>query len=392
MTCIWGAALLPHKMLSTHLSLWFTVLLRRLRNIQPPASICQLPAWDKNKPLISVVIPCFNHGHYLAEAVDSVLSQTWQGFEIIVVNDGSTDPETNQILVDFQRPKTRIIHLPQNRGLPAARNAGIEQARGKYICCLDADDKLQETYLEKAILVMEVNAGISFVWPWTQVFGAEDRVWYTPQFDLRTLIYHNQLNASAVFRKSAWQSVGGFDDEMRDGFEDWEFWIRLAGHGLRGFRISEKLFLCRRTGYGFASRAAEMRAELFAQVQEKNPQLYTHAEEILASIERSYLNNYTAFFLHNLGTGEWLPIEPATLVVSSLDSRATLNWLRAEARSVPLIWAARQPLDEAALDALFTVTPYVYILPNFLPRYAHAEFIQHCQKIWKTRSVEYISK
>lgn len=320
------------------------------------------------------------------------MKQTWQGLEIIVVNDGSTDPVTNQILAEFQRPKTRIIHLPQNRGLPAARNAGIQEACGKYICCLDADDKLQETYLEKAILVMEVNAGISFVWPWTQVFGAEDRVWYTPQFDLRTLIYYNQLNASAVFRKSAWQSVSGFDDEMREGFEDWEFWIRLAGNAFRGFRISEKLFLCRRMGYGFASRAAAMRDELFAKIQEKNPKLYTSTQETLADIENSYRDIYTSSFLKNQETNKWLSKSSPALIVSNLDSPATLDWL--ESATVPsnLVWIAKRPLDEKTLDTLFSITPYIYILPNFLPRFAHAEFIRHRQKIWNITNILHINK
>lgn len=365
--------------MATYFSLLLTILFRRLRNIPPPASIYRPPAWDKNQPLVSVVVPCYNHGHYLAEAVDSVLKQTWQGLEIIIVNDGSTDPATNQILKTFQRPKTRILHLPNNRGLPAARNAGIKQACGKYICCLDADDKLQETYLEKAVLHMQVNTGISFVWPWTQVFGVEDRVWYTPQFDIKHLIYYNQLNASAVFRKSAWQQVGGFNEHMREGFEDWEFWIRLAGHSFRGYRITEKLFWCRRMGYSFANEAADKKEKLFAQIQSNNRDLYADTGDVLTHIQRSYRDLYNPFFLDDLKTENWQEVNAARLIVSSLDSQSTLRWLENAAGGQAMIWVARQLLDEAALTAVFAATPYVYVLPNFLPRYAHREFIDFLQ-------------
>lgn len=102
-------------------------------------------------PFVSVVIPCYNHRQFVAEAIQSILEQTLQDVEIIVVNDGSTDGETVHILNALERPKTRIIHLPLNVGLPAARNAGIREAQGKYVCCLDADDKLHPTYLEKAV-------------------------------------------------------------------------------------------------------------------------------------------------------------------------------------------------------------------------------------------------
>jgi glycosyltransferase involved in cell wall biosynthesis len=101
-------------------------------------------------PKISVIIPCFNQGPYLDEAVDSVLAQTFQDFEILVVDDGSTDAETIKILRDFARPKTRIIRT-ENQGLSAARNNGIREAMGEYILPLDADDKIGPGYLEDAV-------------------------------------------------------------------------------------------------------------------------------------------------------------------------------------------------------------------------------------------------
>ena len=92
-------------------------------------------------PQVSVIIPCYNQGRYLDDAITSVLVQTYQNFEILIVDDGSTEPETIEILQDYQQPKTRIIRT-ENQGVATARNLGIAQAQGTYILPLDADDKI----------------------------------------------------------------------------------------------------------------------------------------------------------------------------------------------------------------------------------------------------------
>ena len=148
-------------MFSTWISLLLTFIVRLLKQ-DVPLNIRWITPCTDDQPFVSVVIPCYNHGQYVEEAVQSILRQTWQNFEIIVVNDGSNVQDTVEILRDFHMPKTRVLHLSQNVGLPAARNAGIREAKGKYVCCLDADDKLHPTYLEKAIVTMEVNSGLSF--------------------------------------------------------------------------------------------------------------------------------------------------------------------------------------------------------------------------------------
>src|SRR5688500_15417732 len=93
-------------------------------------------------PVISVVVPVFNLGQYLEETLQSVLDQTYSNFEILVIDDGSTDPATRAVLDGLSRPRTQVIRAPTNQGLARARNLGIQQARGRYLCALDADDKL----------------------------------------------------------------------------------------------------------------------------------------------------------------------------------------------------------------------------------------------------------
>lgn len=377
-------------MFNTGTSLFFTYALR-LAGKGTPLRISKGESRAEGMPFISIIIPCYNHGHFVDDAVDSLLRQTWQDFEIIIVNDGSTDEETNRILESYQRPKTRVLNLEKNSGLPAARNAGIQEARGKYICCLDADDKLQETYLEKALIVMEINAGISFVWSWTQVFGSESRVWYAPQFDPERMLFYNLLNPPGVFRRTAWEKVGGFYEVMRDGFEDWEFWVRLTGHGFRGHRISEKLIQYRRVGYSFAQRAAEKKEALFGLIKANNPDLYADPKAVAAKLERSYRDIYSPTPYMNLKGEDFLNISGLSrMIVSSLDSHKTLEWLKRNTPKEPFIWVAQQALDEDSTDALYEATPYVYILPNFIPQYARKEFIGHLASIYKAAGLDSI--
>ena len=112
-----------------------------------------------DKPIVSIIIPCYNHGKYIDEAVDSVLKQTFQTFEIIIINDGSNDEFTNKKLENYSRPNTQVI-TTANQGLSLARNTGIKMAQGKYILPLDADDKIHPEYLSKAINIIDSSENI----------------------------------------------------------------------------------------------------------------------------------------------------------------------------------------------------------------------------------------
>ncbi|MCI5167028.1 MAG: glycosyltransferase family 2 protein, partial [Candidatus Electrothrix sp. GM3_4] len=114
-------------------------------------------------PRVSVVIPCYNQGSFIDETIHSVLAQTWQYFEIIVVNDGSTDPFTVNHLQQLNFPKTRVLHT-ENQGLSSARNNGIREAQGEYILPLDADDRIGPTYLEQAIRLLDADPELGIVY------------------------------------------------------------------------------------------------------------------------------------------------------------------------------------------------------------------------------------
>ena len=199
-----------------------------------------------NTPVtFSVVIPCYNQGSFIKEAVDSVLAQTFQDFEIIIVNDGSTDETTNWILSNFHVPKTTIIHT-ENKGVSSARNTAIKAAKGKYILPLDADDKIAPTYLEKALNVLEKNNNINIVYCDAEYFGNKTGKLCLSPYSLKQILNDNCIFVSAVFRKSDWEKAGGYNTNMYISIEDWDFWLSLIKSGANVYKIPETLFFYRK--------------------------------------------------------------------------------------------------------------------------------------------------
>ena len=197
-------------------------------------------------PVVSVVIPCFNLGAYLDEAVASVRAQTWQDFEIVVVDDGSTDDDTRVRLDRVTAPRTRVLRLP-HRGLAAARNAGIAATTGRYLCALDADDLLEPTFLEKTVSVLDNDPDTTFVSAWLRAFGAEEWDWRPERCDLVALLKEDTVLTAALVRRDAVDAVGGYDTAMpAQGDEDWDLWLTLVERGSRGRILREPLFRYRR--------------------------------------------------------------------------------------------------------------------------------------------------
>ncbi len=210
----------------------------------PPAN----HEWPPGRPLVSVVIPCFNYGHLVADAIRSVEQQTFADLEIIVVEGGSSSAESRLQLAEATRnaasPRLRVLWQEQPHRAGANRNFGISHARGKYICCLDADDRIAPTYVEKAVFLLD--AGFDVVSPALQFFGNKAEVWAPhEQPTLDMLLEGNQVLTCALFRKSLWKEAGGYrDSDPATGHlhEDWLYWVRLAALGARFINLREPLF------------------------------------------------------------------------------------------------------------------------------------------------------
>lgn len=232
------------------------------------------PEPPPDAPLVSVVIPCFNYGRFLLEAIDSVLASTFTSLEIIVVDDGSTDPETLRLLDGLDRPRTRVVRQV-NKRLPAARNTGFREARGKYVLPLDADDRIAPTLIEKAYWVLEHRPRLGFVSFWLQHFGDENWVWKPEPYNLFRLLHANSVTVTSLVRRDAWAAAGGYDETLVHGYEDWEFWIRLGANGWHGFQVPEPLFLYRKHGASMITAAESRHQELVTAIRRRHPWLYS---------------------------------------------------------------------------------------------------------------------
>jgi glycosyltransferase involved in cell wall biosynthesis len=188
------------------------------------------------------VVPCYNLGLYVHEAVESVLAQTSQDFEIIIVDDGSTDEYTRLLLEQFNRPRTRVIHQ-ENRGLAVARNEGIRQSSGRYICCLDPDDRLRPGFFTQACESLDGDPAVGFVSGYFEMFDEGEGVFRYDTCEFPGLLVHNRAIEPAVFRRAGWEQVGGYCTTFSaSGIEDWDLWLSLIELGCRAEVIPETIW------------------------------------------------------------------------------------------------------------------------------------------------------
>jgi glycosyltransferase involved in cell wall biosynthesis len=231
---------------------------------------------DLYPPLVSIVIPCYNYARFLGEAIQSALDQTFIDLEVIVVDDGSQEEEEiAQICASFG-PAVRLIRQP-NRGLAAARNAGFAAAQGQWIVPLDADDKLDSTFLDKMLRATELNPNFFAycdMWLWS---NGQTRHLPAEEFDLDLLLRRITFPCSILVHKSAWEKAGGYQEAMTraGGWEDWEFAIRLARLGICGRHVPEPLLFYRQHSEQQMRLLAEEKKDILREtLRSLHPDLY----------------------------------------------------------------------------------------------------------------------
>ncbi|MGH6924459.1 MAG: glycosyltransferase family 2 protein [Propylenella sp.] len=188
------------------------------------------------EPLVSVIIPVHNRAAYLREAIDSVLSQTYRAIEVVVVDDGSTDGSV-ALAESIARddPRVRTVRM-QNEGPSAARNAGLDHARGEFICFLDADDWIMPDKIRRQMNALHARPDVDLVysdfWRFKDADGTvlESFRGPPPVPFPGILVYRNWFGIMApLFRRRLLERVGRFDTSLRWA-EDWDFWYRCARH------------------------------------------------------------------------------------------------------------------------------------------------------------------
>ncbi|MTH17540.1 glycosyltransferase [Flavobacterium sp. LC2016-01] len=245
----------------------------------------------KNNNLISIVIPCYNDVQYIRQSVNSALNQTYPNKEIIIVDDGSND-ETKKVLKTIEPKITKLI-TQENKGQSTARNVGIREAKGEYILVLDSDDFFEPSFCDKATVLFSVDNLVKIVTCFTnRIFENNKTDIFKPRGGkIDAFLLNNCAMGSSMFRKSDWEKVSGYNEEMRRGFEDWEFYIRLLKEEGVAYVIPEPLFNYRVKENSTTTKANKIKYTLLREIYLKHKDLYiSHYEEfiihLLSKIER----------------------------------------------------------------------------------------------------------
>ncbi|KFI80882.1 glycosyltransferase, group 2 family protein [Bifidobacterium pullorum] len=176
---------------------------------------------------VSVVITSYNQNEMIREAVDSVRRQTLRPDAIIVVDDGSTDQASVQVLDELEQADDITVVRQGNAGPSAARNVGIRAARTDCVTVLDGDDRLLPTFLETTVGLLDGDASVVAASGWLRTFGVLDAVVKPTGGTIADFLSRNACPATFTFRRTVWEACGGYDESMRSGFEDWDFCLSL---------------------------------------------------------------------------------------------------------------------------------------------------------------------
>ena len=240
-------------------------------------------------PAVSVVIPCHGQAEYLSEAVASVIGQTFTDWEIVIVDDGSPDDtgETAERLMAAHPGRRIRLVRQENQGLSSARNNGIAASTGRFVLPLDADNALLPEMLEKTVALLEADPSVAIAYTDYERFGAERRRNDAGVWTIDALAYSNQLDACSLFRREVWSAVGGYNPNMRRGYEDWDFWIGAAERGFVGRRIPEPLFRYRVKESSRDVSAWQERRALRRQIARNHPVVFTAGRRLRHVVRRA---------------------------------------------------------------------------------------------------------
>lgn len=227
------------------------------------------------KTVVSVILTCYNQAPYLAEALESVLNQTYPHWECIILNDGSTD-RSEEIALQYVAKDKRFVYVCQeNQGVVAARNHAISASHGTYILPLDGDDKIAPSYLEQAVEVLDQDQQVILVCCGVEKFGDETGPFVLPEMTIRNLLRGGCCVSCSMYRRASYDAAGGYKQEMSRGWEDWEFFISLLETGGKAYRLPQTLFFYRILHRSRNSGIADPHKEaLRQQIVRLHPDLY----------------------------------------------------------------------------------------------------------------------
>jgi glycosyltransferase involved in cell wall biosynthesis len=228
------------------------------------------------RPTVSVIIPSYQQEEFLGDAVASVVAQTWTDWEIVIVDDGSTDATVETALRLIEKHPDRRLRLlrQQNQGVSSARNNAIAASTGRYILPLDADDMLAPQMLEKTVALLESDRSVSIAYTDYEWFGVESRRVTAGVWTTNAMCVMNQLGYCCLYRRGTWAGAGGYNSGQTH-YEDWDFWLACIEKGYTARRVPESLFLYRLRPGTRTDEALLRHTELLRELAANHPPLFT---------------------------------------------------------------------------------------------------------------------
>jgi glycosyltransferase involved in cell wall biosynthesis len=191
------------------------------------------------QPLVSIIVPSHNYGAFLAESIESALSQTYSRVEVIVIDDGSED-NSSEVAGRFS-DRIRLI-TQENQGLVAVLNRGLREANGTYVTVLSADDMFQPQYVERLMQALADHPTAAYAYSAMEYFGARTGILRAEPYSTALLLAGNTINACGLMLRADALAVGGFNAQLEvTAFEEWDFWLSMLEHGRRGVAVDEPL-------------------------------------------------------------------------------------------------------------------------------------------------------
>lgn len=268
---------------------------------------------NKTEKLVSIIIPCYNNELYVGEAIESALNQTYSNIEIVCYNDGSTDNSAS-VIQKYAEKYENIYFIDEkiNKGVCHARNFAIKSCQGEYILPLDADDKIGSEYVEKAVQVLNERPEVGMVYCNAKLFGAKNKRWKLPIFDKDNILYKNCIFNAALFRKKDFTKCGGYNENMKNGCEDWDLWLSFVENGFEAYKIDECLFWYRKIKQQSRTHVANKFSDSLLQQMVKNHiNLYLNSDDFYNRIFQRVPNKKKYKRLFNL----FLAISIAELIL-----------------------------------------------------------------------------
>ena len=227
--------------------------------------------------LVSIIIPCYNSEQFLVETLECVAQQSYHNIECIIIDDGSTD--STALLAQkwvLSNPKFHYYYQ-QNQGLSKARNFGISKSVGRFLLPLDSDDKIGINYVSLCVAVLIKDPLVKVVYSNAVYFGAVNKKWKLPKYTFRRLLKGNLIYCSAIFRRVDFDKTGGYNSNMKYGWEDWDFWISMLSTGGNVVKLKEELFLYRQHNKSMlAVLRGEKAQEMVNQIYENHKNVFIH--------------------------------------------------------------------------------------------------------------------